>query len=889
MNLREKFFEFMGNATANKYWIILLIGLIATLILGGLSENLKLEMTWLSMVPKDAPKVKEYKSIVKNFKSAAPIVIAIEGNEVEKMEAVTEKLARELKKNKKYIKDVRYKTDIDFFKKYGLLLQKEKNLKRFKNILKNFNLSEFFKNLNNDFEKEYIEESDEPLAKQEKNASMFLLSIEELLKSFNKYIPTEDKKILNKSINKFSYGDKYFISPDKKMILLFVIPEYSIINIENAINTARSVEKILSNFKTEHPDLKFGQTGMHTITKDEMEAGTHDTIFNLITAIIIILALFIISFRMFSSPFLAMITLLIGVTWTLGITYLLIGKLNLMTAMVGVILIGLGIDYSIHLISGFTQAYYRTGNYKESFKETFLKVGPGILTGALTTAVAFLVFIFVKIGALKELGLVLGIGIICTFLSAIFLLPSLIILKDKIKKIFTKKNNSVKNVNMELKFMEEIGKRATAHPYWIIIITLLLTVVAIFLIPQLYFTGDLKRMEAKGLISLKLMDKVIEKYDMSTDAFVFTVNNLKRCEEKTDRLNKFSSVGFVESLSLYLPSEEKQNSRLKGINEIKNILNNQPSLISVSRHKLIKELRRLEANIIELSDMAYMSGLDRIVKRCDEIANLKDGKKAGENIFDSLIKKIKTVPLNRLNQLQKIFASGLKKNYLSMCSARKLTMKDVPEDIKNIYLSKDGKKYLVSVYPAKDVWKEIYDSKFLEDVTKVSKKATGMPVFMYLLIQYTKESGAIATLLALVVIFLIVLIDFKNLKFALISLLPLIIGSIWTLAFLVITDFQLTYMTIMVVPLIIGIGIDDGVHIIHRYRIEGENSLPLVLRTTGKAIVLTSITTMVAFGSLAFSRMVGYQQVGITLFAGIGFLLILSTIFLPAVLKLLEK
>jgi len=891
MDLREKVFTSLGEATVTKYWLILLIGLLITVILGTLSEKLKLEMTWLSMVPQKDPSVIEYKSLLKKFRSATPLIITIEGDNTEKMKKVAEEISLEFKKLTNYIKDVRYKTDVEFLKKYGLLLQKSRDLKRFKDILKDFNLANFFQNINNDFEKEYIEESEEPLAKQEKNVVQFLDILNDVMDSFRLYLsnPSKNRKYLNNAINKFTIGEEYFLSHDKKMLLILAITKHPVINTPKSIGTAKEAEKILNRFRKKYPDLKFGQTGMHTISRDEMEAGTHDTVANLIIAIIIVLTLFIISFRMVSAPFLAMVALLIGIVWNLGITYLVIGKLNLMTAMVGVILIGLGIDYSIHLISGFTQNYYKTGDYKNSFKETFRKVGPGILTGGMTTAVAFLVFVLVKIDMMRELGFVLGTGIICTFISAILILPSLIVLKDRIKTLFIKKQKQIKNISMEFDFLGNLTKKIISIPLPVIIITFLLTAGAVILIPKLHFTGDFKKLEARGLLSLELMDRIIEKFDMSIDSVSFTVNSLKECEEKTEKLNKLNSVGFVESISLYLPSKEKQLRRKKHIIEIKNTLLSQPLLKSANRTRLINELRRLEANIIELGDIAYMSGLDKIVKRCDEIANLKNNKKAGKNIFDKLIEIVKKSDISTLNRMQKIFAQGLKQNYLNMCSAERITLKDIPRDIKSIYISKDRKEYLISVYPAKDIWSTIAKSRFLLDVRKLSKDVTGTPIFMYLVIKYSAEGGKKATLWALLIIFLLVLIDFKNLKFSLISLLPLIIGSIWALGFLVITDFQLTYMTIMIVPLIIGIGIDDGVHIIHRYRIEGKGSLPVVLSTTGKAIVLTSLTTMVAFGSLAFSRMVGYQQFGISLFAGIGFLLILSAVFLPAVIKLFEK
>ncbi|MBU1078784.1 MAG: MMPL family transporter, partial [Spirochaetes bacterium] len=199
------------------------------------------------------------------------------------------------------------------------------------------------------------------------------------------------------------------------------------------------------------------------------------------------------------------------------------------------------------------------------------------------------------------------------------------------------------------------------------------------------------------------------------------------------------------------------------------------------------------------------------------------------------------------------------------------------------------KSFLVNVYSAKSIWKNMFKSPFLSDVRKSAPRLTGAPIFMFDVINYSASGGKRATIVAFIVIIFLLFIDFRNLKYTLISLVPLVLGSIWVLGFLVLSGIYFTWMTIMIVPLIIGIGIDDGVHIIHRYRLEKRGSIPLVLRTTGKAVMLTSVTTMIAFGSLRFSRMVGYQQFGIALFVGIGLLFLLSTILLPVIIDMLEK
>ena len=99
----------------------------------------------------------------------------------------------------------------------------------------------------------------------------------------------------------------------------------------------------------------------------------------------------------------------------------------------------------------------------------------------------------------------------------------------------------------------------------------------------------------------------------------------------------------------------------------------------------------------------------------------------------------------------------------------------------------------------------------------------------------------------------------------------------------------LTYVNVMAIPMIIGIGIDDGVHLMHRYRIEGWYRTKEVLSSTGKAILLTSLTTIAGFGSLIIAKYRGFASLGSLLVLGVVACFITSVLFLPALVNLLKR
>ena len=152
------------------------------------------------------------------------------------------------------------------------------------------------------------------------------------------------------------------------------------------------------------------------------------------------------------------------------------------------------------------------------------------------------------------------------------------------------------------------------------------------------------------------------------------------------------------------------------------------------------------------------------------------------------------------------------------------------------------------------------------------------------LIEIIGKDGKRAMVLTIVIIFFLLLLDFKNIKDALLAMIPLGAGFFWMLGLMHITGQQMTVMNVMGLPLILGIGIDDGVHIIHRWRIEKKKDLKIVFASTGKAILLTSLTTMLAFGSLIFSVWRGFGQLGAALFVGVGACFLTTVIVLSGIL-----
>jgi len=903
--MREKIFNWISRITSNYPDRVLIVTFFVTVIFISLMPRLKMEASWISLMPKDDPTVKALNKIYENYGSASSIIIAAEGDNTESLKKFAEELAPKLKNLKDYVRVVDYKIDYDFFRSHGFMLATIKNLKRERNLFKDLNLVPFLRSVNNDFEREYLEQ--EKLEKQEDEAVQELDGLLSFINVMNEGLQKGDKldkkKVIN-VVNKLTLGEQYYLSSHKKMLLIYVQPTVSIMNIDKSIETVNEVEKVFLETLKKYPGIKKNYIGTNIIPKEDKSKGTGltgyatemreemhtvegDFGFTNLAAFILVFFLFVAFFKMWSSPILSMLTLILGILWSMGFVAVTIGELDAVTSMYVVILIGLGIDFGIHFLTNYS-LYRRQGKgYKEAIQETFSKAGPGIFTGALTTAIVFFLLMILNLLGISDLGFDLGSGIIFLLIATFFVLPSFIAWTGKRA---LKKGKEPKLVSLEFKSLAKTGGLAAKFYPITLIITFLLTAFFLYQARNVKLAKDLLDFMPKNISSVFLSKNIEKKFHMSTDYALVTANSIEETEEITREMDNLKTVRSVSSIYYYLPSKKTQIKRRPYVEAIRKNLQTMPEvtpLKDTSIEPLIKELSRLNDNITEAADLSYIGGMDRLVDKCDEIL----GKQKIQNPITTLINHIQTEGnvLSNLSYFQEMFYREMKAQLFEMTNTEMITYDMLPENVKTVFTSNDGKHFLIYIFPKRDVWKEPFLSYFSNEVWRTNKNATGMSLAFTKMMGMVESGGKIAIIAAFIGVFLLLLVDFRNLNTSIFAMIPLVVGVIWTAGIMGLLGINFNLINFIAVPLIVGIGVDDGVHIIHRYRIEGKGSLRTVLSHTGKAILLTSLTTMAAFGSMMFARYQGFKTMGTILFVGIGVCFVLSAFVLPAILTLAEK
>lgn len=874
---------------------VLLITAVAAVLMG----ELELKMHFKNLMPQDHPMVEEFNRIVDDFSTATLIIVAATGEEAE-LKAFADAVAPQIAALDEYVQRVDYRLEREFFLEHGFMLQKEKDLVNLQGIFRDLSLLPWLRALNDSFEKTYVYDEESLSTREKENrAIVFLDGVEHWVRTVGRYVEDGerlDPTVAQEAAERFLIGDEYFISPDKKMILLFARPTFSLSEVDRVIAAEDAIDALIDSVAARYPSVEGGTTGTMALTRDETVAASQDAYYTSILAFALIIALFILSFRMWMAPLLAGVCLIMGIVWAGGLAALTVGSLNIMTSMFSVILIGLGVDFSIHIISGYTENRAAGGAIGEALEQTLRKVGGGVITGGLTTACAFFTLTISETAGMREFGIVAGSGVVCCMVAAVVALPAMLAWRDRLLERWQRGGKQMRTA--EFRFLGKAAGGLARRPGRVLVVGALITGGLLYSALRITFDYNYLNMEPVGLTSVKLQERMEEEFDATPDFALITASSVDEARRIAEEAKGLDMVGMVTSISEYLPAADEQERRRPHIEEIRRSLEEDqgPTRLAAGEvEAFVDELFRLEDNIIELAQLAFLGGQERVDARCRAIVgdlDAPEGEGRG-SVIAELVERVegdREVAARRLNLFEEQFAPHFKRLALGMATTGEISLGSLPEDIRDQFVSREGDKLLVTIYPKEGVWKDLeFLERFTRRMQEIDSRVTGIPSVFYVLIGIIGRDGRNAAALTLVVVFGLLLWDFRSIRYALLAMAPLVVGAVWMVGVMQVSGLQLTLVNVIVVPLILGIGIDDGVHLLHRYRVEGRGEVEKVFTSTGKAVLLTSLTTMLAFGSLVFATYRGLGSMGMALFIGVGACFLTSVLLLPGLIGWMER
>ena len=902
MKFEERIMGGLASFVIRYHKVIPVAGLVLFALSIVAAATIEVRTQIKDLLPEDNPQVKSFEEVDELFHGGTVVMVTIEGSDRQQMIQAAESYAREVRANPRlmsYVHTIDLKVDREFVSTWGLLLQEAEDLERSRETFSALNLLPFLTALNDSFEQTYTgEEAEEEIStnKQENEAVAMLNQLDRFFTMLREYLERpESTPLADQGSNlaeTFIFGDLYGFSPDNSMLMFTISPNFNAIEIESCVEMTGEIRSVQRTVQSRFPDLVIGYTGDVAMQADEQAAMGFDMLVPALFALVLILLLFLFSFNQVRSILFIMITLVFGIVFNYGLLGVTIGEITMLTSIMSVLLIGLGVDYGIQIVANFTT--FRSDGFTPAaaLRSTFEKAGTGIVLAAATTAVAFFVLAGTGSRAFGQFGFVMGTGILTCLLAMLFILPALLYW-------FGRKDVSRSRVpNINYDFLAALGRFSNQRHLTTLAAAFVVTVG--LLLAALYLNRmemDFMKLEPQDMPSLVQYNKVMDKYDITPFPSMVIADGLEEARELSDALERQAMVAEVRSLASFIPSEQEQQARLAEIEKIRSMPARYRSIdYSVEDLEAFAyEVQRLEWNVIEIGDLSVAGlGEDNEVLRkrnrmIREIFGAEVGE-PGDEVFQKLIRLLESDPAlyaRRLSALDAPFAGSMDRMVGAMAAVdRGITLEDLPTSVAQGLVDESGSRMLVLAYPKPGLYSDLERmERFGAALEEVSPRITGSVQFGIAWIEEIGSASKRAALLIFAAVLAFIALGFRSLRYTLFAAVPLVVGMIWMLGLYPLLGFKLNPINVAVIPLVIGMGIDFGIHLAHRYRVERE--IGTVYRYTGKGVFLSALTTMIGFGSLGLIGSFGsISSMGIILFVGLAACLTAALVVLPALLRL---
>jgi hopanoid biosynthesis associated RND transporter like protein HpnN len=832
----------------------------------------------------------------KEFPTQDDLVVVVESENEEKNRQFVERIGAKLEAETNTFRDVFYKGDLKMLGSKALLFVPEQDLAELKKTLQDFQpFIQKFAHITNLISLVSMINTQFRTASREKNAGT-----ESMLKALPalKRIVTQATASLRRPGTPPSPGVTALFDPseeaEQELYItfakgrIFLVTAQAPTEEQNGAAVVR-LRQLVEETKIEVPGLNVGITGEPVLEHDEMAQSQKDTMVASIVSLVVCALIFIYGYQQTGRPVKATLCLIVGLGYTLAFATFTVGHLNILTITFVPILIGLAIDYGVHLISRYEEELRRGKNEEAALTRAMVYTGQGILTGAFTTAGAFLAMAFTNFKGIQEMGLICGGGLLICFIPMMTMLPVLLLrgrqnVIDHDQGDIAERRARIENLWLQ-------------RPVMVTVFTLVLCAAAATQLPKVKFDYNLLHMQSKGLPAVVFEEKLINANSTSTNASAKSVlfaaviaTNLEQAALLDQQITNLPAVAGVDSI-LRFGMGEDQTHKLAMVGEIKQLLAalrfEEPDTKPVNIPELSLSLYSLygylgAASEDEETKKEAPALVPQLLSLRDAIGNLrKEMLRGNGSRVASNSSKLAEFQQALLNDLRDTFEA-----LRSQDNSAPLRVEDLPQAIRDRFVGVTGK-YLLMVYPKKDVWQRENQKEFISELQTIDPNVTGTPVQLYHYTDLLKRSYEEAARYSLIAIAILVFIHFRSPLSLALCLVPVGVGFIWLAGLMGCFDVALNPANIMTLPLVIGIGVTNGIHILNRF---AEEQTPNILaRSTGKAVLVSGLTAIAGFGSLMLAKHQGIQSLGYVMSTGLATCMVAGLTFLPALLTLFTK
>ncbi|RUM42693.1 MAG: hopanoid biosynthesis-associated RND transporter HpnN [Desulfocapsa sp.] len=834
-------------------------------------QNFKINTDLTEMISNDLP----FRQVVKKFHKEFPdlvgsIVVVLEGETPEQTARARDLLAERLRRESTIFTSVYTPGGGSFFDRTGLLYLSPQQLEE-----QGDNLAEmqpFLARLSEDFSlaglfgvlREIVEQDDIQIGNNKKILQLF----NNLARVFAN---VEQGKKQRMSWQELMQG------PDDSrgktaFIILQPIMDYKVINpAKKGIIQIREAAQELQLDK-EH-GVTISITGKPVISYADLRSVRTDIgIASLVSFVLVAIILYL-GLGSIRLVFASLTTLMAGLVWTIGFAILLVGRLNMISVTFVVLFIGLGIDYSIQICLRYKEFHAAGRSHAEAITEAVNATANTLLVCSISTAIGFYAFVPTAYVGASELGLIAGTGMFIIYLAGLTILPAMMSLMPE------KSTRS-----LPLAIGGSISSFLVKHPRGIVITALLGLAASMAMVPEMTFDANPFHLSDQRSEAVRTALKLFEGNKTSPWTISILAQNKRQAEKLAGELKQLPEVEAVVMLDSFIPKDQEE--KLEQIEDMAMVLPPAPQ----------QGVRKTGTRYLQ--DQAALAGLFQALDKRITAAGVGTDDPAALSAMQNLAasihgfeRQLTTAPkqdqllFEHLEQALLPNLEILLQRLQTLMEATAVDRARLPGDLVHRYLSPNGL-YRIQVFPRDDLRDFSHLKKFVAAVQAIAPEATDQPVTILGAGKTIVSAFRNASILAFILIALFLRLVMKTWLEVLLVLIPLLLALCYTVAAAVLLGIPFNFANIIVVPLLLGIGVDSSIHVIHRVRDMKGVACHILETSTSRAVLFSSLTTIMSFGSLSFMHHAGTASMGKLLTLSVSLMIFCTLILLPAYLEL---
>jgi uncharacterized protein len=857
----DRFFYWCERQIIRFPWVLLLSSF---LFCGGTSyyvyQHLGINTNTSEMLSPDLPFQKNQKRIDKAFpQDAATLILIVEAQTPEETTIAASELQKRLSVQTDRFDSVSIPTDNAFFRQQALLYLEQSDLDTLAkkltdaqpfigHLAQNYHLGGLFEIIS--------------LALNEKD--------EELPMDLNPLLVALDNNIYHQLIGKperlswqsLLAEDK--LNTEANRTLVIAKPKLNFSSILPADAAQASTKEAVRGIMTDNPSVKIRITGETALEHDELESVTYGAQLAGILSLVLVFVVQWVGLRSLKLLSITYIVLVMGLIITAGFAAITVGHLNVISIAFATLYIGLGVDYAVHICLYYRERKARGYSNDQAIHHSLHGVGSSLFLCALTTALGFLAFIPTDYAGVSELGVISGGGIFIGLIISVTVLPALFCVLPV---------NNPKPIHSKLtpKFLVTFPFR---HSTAIRIVSILLGIGACVVLTGLSFDSNPVNLRDPNSESVSSFKELLKSKNDSPFSLQTLANNLDEATSVATKMGQLPTVHEAITLADFVAKD--QEDKLLTIEDLSLVLGNQLENFgktlpenSNQREALAKFNEELKKAIAEKSPNAPLAILQQLQQRVDTLIQQADKSTNPAESYSRLEKNMLGLLPYTLDRLK------------TSMMASAFGIDDIPDYIRSHWLSADGL-YKILITPKEDLNDPDKQKAFVAEVQQVDNKVSGLPVANQASGDAVVKAFIQAFGSAFVAIVLVLLVIYRSVKQTALVILPLVLAALLTGATNVLLNNQFNFANIIALPLLLGLGIDSSILIMHRLHYNLSENENLLQSSTTRGIIFSSITTLCSFSSLSFTAHQGMASMGLLLSIGLFFTVICSLIVLPA-------